>query len=98
MKSRKNRRTLHVARIGERNEIRVLVGIPEAKKTTEKRMRRCEECVKMHHKDSDGGCGLKSYGAGYGTVAGCSEHDNEPSVSAIYGKYFDFTEDIPLCL
>ena len=55
---------MHVARIGERNEIRVLVGISEGKKTTEKNMRRCEECVKVHRRDSDRGCGLKSFGAG----------------------------------
>ena len=30
-------------------------------------------------------------------MAGCSEHDNEPSFSIIYGKYFDFTGDISLC-
>lgn len=53
-----------MARIGERNEIRVLVRIPEAKKTTEKHIRRCEECVKVHHRDSDEGCGLNSFCAG----------------------------------
>jgi len=89
---------LHVARIGVRNEIRVLVGIPEGKKTTEKHMRRCEEYVKVRHRDSDRGCGLKSSGCRQGTVVGCSEHDNEPSFSIIYGKYFDFTQDISLCL
>jgi hypothetical protein len=52
----------------------------------------------VHHRDSDRGCGLKSFSAGQGTVAGCSEHDDEPLVSIIYGKYFDFTEDVLLCL
>jgi hypothetical protein len=27
-------------------------------------MDRCEECVKVHYRDSEKGCGLKSVGAG----------------------------------
>jgi hypothetical protein len=41
-----------VARTRERNSKRVLVGMREGKKTTEKHIRRCEERVKVHHRGS----------------------------------------------
>jgi hypothetical protein len=53
-----------VARIGERNATRVLVGILEGKKTAGKHMDRCEEFVKVRHRDNERECGLKSVGAG----------------------------------
>jgi hypothetical protein len=36
-----------------------------------------------------GGCGLDSSGSGYGPVAGCCEHGNEPSGSIKVGAFID---------
>jgi hypothetical protein len=36
-----------------------------------------------------GGCGLDASDSGQGTVAGCCEHGNEPSVSTKQWEFFD---------
>jgi hypothetical protein len=36
-----------------------------------------------------GRCELEAFGSGYGPVAGCSEHGNEPSVSIKGAEFLD---------
>jgi hypothetical protein len=80
VKSRRMRRTGHVARMGEERKLyEVLVGKPEGKRPLERPSRRWEDGIRMDL----GGRRLDSTGSGQGPVVGCCECGDEPSSSCV---------------
>jgi hypothetical protein len=65
----------------ERKLYSVLVGKPEGKRPLGTTRRRWEDVFKMDLGEMSGGCGVDSIGSGQGSMAGCFEGGDEPSVS-----------------
>jgi hypothetical protein len=80
IKSRRTRWAGHVARMAEGRKVyRDSVGKPEGKRPPERPRRRWEDGIKMDLREIDwGGCGVDSPASGYGSLAGCCEHGDEP--------------------
>jgi hypothetical protein len=83
IKSRRMRRTRHVARMGEERKVyRVLVEKPEGKRPLERQRHRWEDGIRMDLREIVlGGGGLDSTGSGYVPMASCCECGDEPSGS-----------------
>jgi hypothetical protein len=73
-----------VARLGEEGKVyKVLLGKPEGRRPLGRPRRRWEYGVRIDLRDIGlRGCGLDSTGSGQGSVAGCRECGDEPSVLA----------------
>jgi len=58
---------------------KILVEKREGKRPLGRHNRRWEDNIRKILVDGAGRCGLDASGSGYGPVAGCCEHSNEPS-------------------
>lgn len=58
---------------------------------------RCEVNIKLNFKQMGyGWCVLDSRGSGYGSIAGCCDHDNENPGSIKYWKFLEKLSDYQL--
>ena len=74
IKSRRIRWARHVARMGERRVVyMVLMGIPEGKRPFGRPMRRWEHAIKLNIQNWDGRYAVDLSGSGQGQVAGACE-------------------------
>jgi hypothetical protein len=82
MKSRRMRCAETMAPMGEDRKVyKVLVGKPEGRRPLGTPRRRWEDGIKMDLREIGWGCEVDSPGSGYGPLAGCCEHCDEPSGS-----------------
>jgi hypothetical protein len=78
---------------GKRYVCKVVMEKYECKRPPGRSTRKRKGAIKINLKNRMGGCGPGSSASGYGQVASCCEHGNEPSGSVTSGEFLSRVEN-----